>query len=150
MTIATEDVRPSTGPMASRRRAFLIGVAAMAGAMVFTYAGGVVLGAIPYPPERVVDIIRTVIPGGLATATIETFQHWGLRALFIGVHAGLLLLGGYGAVRLTAISTPGRRARVAVAVMVGLFVASVVLGVTAGGGMSWPALLVYEIGRAHV
>src|SRR2546430_10623570 len=40
-----------------------------------------------------------------ATATIETFQHWGLRALFIAVHAGLLLLGGYGALRLDRKST---------------------------------------------
>jgi DMSO/TMAO reductase YedYZ molybdopterin-dependent catalytic subunit len=145
MTIATEDVRPATGAMPSRRRPFLVGVAAMAGAMAFTYAGGIVLGAVPYPPERVVDIIRTVIPGGLATATIETFQHWGLRALFIAVHAGLLLLGGYGALRLASIPAPGRRARVAVAVMVGLFVASLVLAVTAGGGMAWPALLVYAV-----
>src|SRR3989440_10561539 len=133
MTIATEDVRPATGSMPSRRRPFLIGVAAMAGAMAFTYAGGIVLGAVPYPPERVVDIIRTIIPGGLATATIETFQHWGLRALFIAVHAGLLLLGGYGGLRLPSIPAPGRPARVAVAVLVGLFWASLVLAWTPRG-----------------
>ncbi|MFN2593085.1 MAG: molybdopterin-dependent oxidoreductase [Candidatus Dormibacteria bacterium] len=145
MTIATEDVRPATGATPSGRRHFLIGVAAMAGAMAFTYAGGIVLGAVPYPPGRVVDVIRTVIPGGLATATIETFQHWGLRALFIAVHAGLLLLAGYGARRLASIPAPGRRARVAAVVAAGLFGVSLVLAVTAGGGMAWPALLVYGV-----
>jgi DMSO/TMAO reductase YedYZ molybdopterin-dependent catalytic subunit len=145
VTIAKEAVQATAEPAPSRRRQFLIGVAAMAAAMAFTYVSGIVLGAVPYPPERVVDVVRTIIPGGLATATIESFKHWGLRALFIAVHAGLLLLGGLGAARLGAIPSPGRRARAAVAVTVGLFVASLVLAVTAGGGMAWPALLVYAV-----
>lgn len=145
MTIAKEVVRRSAEVPPSARRRFLTGTAAMAGAMAFAYVAGIVLGAVPYPPGRVVDVIRTIIPGGLATATIETFQHWGLRALFFAVHIGLLLLGGFGAVRLGAIESPGRRARAGAAVMVGLFVVSVVLAVTAGGGMAWLALPVYGV-----
>ena len=145
MTIAREAVRPAAEAPPSGRRQFLIGVAAMAVAMAFTYAAGIVLGAVPYPPERVVDVVRTIIPGGLATATIETFKHWGLKALFIAVHVGLLALGGLGAVRIGAKPSPGRRARAAVAVTVGLFVASLALAVTAGGGMAWLALPVYGV-----
>jgi hypothetical protein len=70
MTIAKEAVQATAEPAPSRRRQFLTGVVAMAAAMAFTYAAGIVLGAVPYPPERVVDVIRTIIPGGLATATI--------------------------------------------------------------------------------
>lgn len=145
MTSTREAVRTTARSPQPPTRTFLIGAAAMAVALGFTYAAGVVLGAIPYPAARVQDVIVRITPGGLATAAIDQFHHWAMRLLAIAIHAGLLALGGYVAVRLQRVASPPRRARAAVAVTVALFAVCLLLALTAGGGMAWPALLVYAI-----
>ncbi len=145
MTSTREAVRARAPGSSPSRRNFLIGVAAMAGALAFAYAAGVVLGAVPYPPARVQDVLVRITPGDIATAAIDQFHHWAMRLLALVVHAGLLVLGGYAAVRLRRIPTPAGRARAARGVTVALFALCLLLAFTAGGGMAWPALLVYAV-----
>ena len=150
MTVRTPPVfEGAAGPqprrLSERRRRFLIGVAAMAGALAFTYLAGVVLGAIPYPAVRVQDVIRSITPGSVATGAIEGFSHWAQRLLAIAIHLCLLVLGGYIASRFAGPDSPARKARAAIAVAVSLFVLCVSLAVTAGGGMAWLAIVVYAV-----
>lgn len=117
----------------------------MAGALAFTYAMGIVLGAVPYPPAALQDLVVRVAPGGLATAAIDTFQHWAMRLLAIGIHLGLLGLGGYVGSLFATEERPRVRARAALAVALSLFVLACALALTGQAGTSWPAFLVYAV-----
>lgn len=143
----SQALRARTQPPATnqRLRRFLIGAGAMAGALAFTFAARVVMGAIPYPPASIQDIIRTVTPGGLDTAAINTFQHWAMRLLAIAIHLALLGLGGYVATVFAKEPSPPRRARMAIIVAAVAFLVASLLALTGTGGTSWPAFFAYAI-----
>ncbi|HMC78989.1 MAG TPA: molybdopterin-dependent oxidoreductase, partial [Acidimicrobiia bacterium] len=130
--------------MTSRPRRFAVGVAAMGVALALTYAAGLVLGAVPYPPAALQDLLVRIAPGNLATGAIEHLGHWAMRLLAIGLHLGVLLAGGWIAAALAGETSFARKARAGLAVTAALFLASVALGLT-GGGMSLPAFIVYAI-----
>jgi DMSO/TMAO reductase YedYZ molybdopterin-dependent catalytic subunit len=138
---ATEPAAPRTRRPLGRR--FAIGVGAMAVALAFTYAARVVLGAVPYPPEIIQDILRTIAPGKLDQAAIRGLQHWAQRLLFIGIHIALLGLGGYFATLFAGPDSPPRLARKALGVAAIFFLAATILALAGDEGSSWPAFLVY-------
>lgn len=135
----------ATGALAPVRRRFLIGVAAMAACLAFTFAGRVILGSVPYPPEIIQDILRTIAPGKLDQAAIRGLQHWAQKLLFIGIHVALLAIGGYVATLFARTASPPRNARTSLAVAAFLFVAASALAVAGDEGSSWPAFIVYGV-----
>lgn len=137
--------RPAPPPASPKLRRFAIGSAAMAGCLLLTYIGRLFLGAIPYPPQIIQDVLRTVMPGKLDQAAIRGLQHWAQRLLFIGVNLAVIAAGGYLATLFTADQTPRRRARNALIVAGALFAVSSVLALTGNEGASWPAFLIYGV-----
>jgi DMSO/TMAO reductase YedYZ molybdopterin-dependent catalytic subunit len=136
---------PGLGAGSPRLRRFGIGAGAMAVSLAITYLGGLLLGAIPYPPEIVQDILRTLAPGTLDQAAIRGLQHWAQRLLFIGIHAALLGIGGYVATLLAEAATPRRRARRALGAAAAMFAGATVLALAGNEGSSWPAFPVYAV-----
>jgi len=137
--------RPMPSPAASRLRRFGIGAAAMAGCLLLTFAARQFLGAVPYPPQIIQDVLRTVMPGKLDQAAIRGLQHWAQRLLFIGVNLAVIAAGGYIATLFRPDQTPHRRARNAVIVAGVLFGVSTILALAGNEGFSWPAFPVYAI-----
>ena len=132
-------------PLAPRWRRFVIGAGAMALCLAFTYAARVVLGAVPYPPEIIQDVLRTLAPGKLDQAAIRGLQHWAQRLLFIGVHLALLALGGYVATLFARGDSPPRQARMALVVAAALFAGASILALAGTEGSAWPAFIVYAV-----
>ncbi|MGH2717296.1 MAG: molybdopterin-dependent oxidoreductase, partial [Actinomycetota bacterium] len=137
--------RPPAPAIPPKLRRYAIGSAAMAGCLLFTFLARLFFGAIPYPPQIVQDVLRTVMPGKLDQAAIRGLQHWAQRLLFIGVNVAVIAIGGYVATLFTAAQTAQRRARNALIVAGTLFVASSILALAGNEGASWPAFPVYAL-----
>lgn len=143
--MADPDLRQEEAPSGRGLRRFAIGSAAMAGCLLLTFIARVVLGAIPYPPQIIQDVLRTAMPGKLDQEAIRGLQHWAQRLLFIGVNVGVIALGGYVATLFTPDQTARRRAGKALIAAAVLFVGSTVLALAGNEGASWPAFLLYGI-----
>lgn len=128
---------------------FVLGAASMGAALGVVYVAGAFIGAVSYPPASVASLIIRAVPGDFATAMIERLGHVAQRGLSIGIHVAALALGGYLGIVVRTPDTPRGRARRALPVAGGLFIAAVRLALTAPGAASATAILVYA-GSAYL
>lgn len=135
------------GPRVRPGARLAAGAAGMALGLLVIYAAGAFLHAIPYPPARLAALLVALVPGDVATASIERLGHWAMRALAAGVHLGALALGGWLALMAGRAHTPGRTARRVLAAGAALLGAALLLGLT-GEGISVFAPVAYLAGAA--
>jgi DMSO/TMAO reductase YedYZ molybdopterin-dependent catalytic subunit len=129
------------GGWEGRSRNALTGAGAMACALLVVYVGGL-LGAVPYPPAAVSSLIIRATPGDVATRAIEQLGHAAQRALNLGVHVGVLLLGSLLVVWIRGVTDSRRRARRALVAGAGLLVGAAGVSVTAPEGLSVVSLAI--------
>ncbi|MGH2703876.1 MAG: molybdopterin-dependent oxidoreductase [Actinomycetota bacterium] len=114
----------------------------MAVALELIFLIGKYLAPVPYPPARLQGLIVRLIPGKLATASIEALEHWAMRGLALGLHVAALAGGALIVLAIARGGTARGRARRALGVAAATFVASSLLGLAAGGASLF-ALPVY-------
>jgi DMSO/TMAO reductase YedYZ molybdopterin-dependent catalytic subunit len=131
-------VRPSGG--------WLRGAGALALALVIIYAAGGFLGAVPYPPAAIAQVIIKATPGDFATRMIEALGHWAMRLLAVGVHLGALAAGGAAGAFADRAQSLGGRARRALGAAGLLLVVASLAALGAPGGLSVFTLLAYLAG----
>lgn len=120
----------------------------MAIALAIIYFAHLILGAVPYPPDRFGMLIVQATPGDIATRTIETLGHWGLRALAIVVHAGALLLGSAAGLLVARVDAGEQRSRRALGLGVLFLIGSWLLALTGAEGAPLTAVVMYAVAGA--
>ena len=126
----------------------VLGGISMAIALAMTYAGGFLLGGVPYPPAGLASIIIRSTPGDLVTAFIERLQHWAMILLGVAVHAGVIGLGAVMSSVVHRAAGPSRKARRALASAALLFVLASGFALLAPEAFSISAIAVYAISAA--
>ncbi|HEU5004221.1 MAG TPA: molybdopterin-dependent oxidoreductase [Actinomycetota bacterium] len=135
---------PKLRPLRSERWVrFGLGAGGMALALALTYVVRRLLGAVPYPPAIIQDVLRTLAPGKLDQVAIRGLQHWAQRLLYLGIHLALLAVAGYLATLFAPVTSPPRRARWGIALGGALFAAASILALAGDEGSSWYAFVVY-------
>lgn len=115
---------------------WLRGAGAVALALVIIYAAGGFLGAVPYPPAAIAQVIIKVTPGDLATRMIEALGHWAMRLLAVAVHIGALAAGGAAGAFADRARSKAGRARRSLGAAGLLLVVAALAALGAPGGLS--------------
>lgn len=130
------------------RNSLARGAAACGSALAVIYAGGAVVGSVPYPPAVIADYLVRAAPGDFATRMIEVLGTWALRLLFWGVNFALVVAFGLLATfidRPTDPRPPRARARLASGAAAVALMVSIGLALVSPTGSSALALVVYAV-----